>query len=151
MNNRLKDITNQRIWKMALCGLLTLGSVAGYGSTVQAATVQQQFQDTRTSYAKDAITHLVAKGIAAGTSKTTFEPKKAVTRAEFATFAVRLLGLKPVKNNINPYQDISMNAWYYGNVAAMTNLLFWRVRVRERSSLMLPLRAKKRLPFLCEC
>ncbi|WP_235431548.1 S-layer homology domain-containing protein [Paenibacillus sp. VT-400] len=122
MNNRLKDITNQRIWKMALCGLLTLGSVAGYSSTVQAATVQQQFQDTRTSYAKDAITHLVAKGIAAGTSETTFEPKKAVTRAEFATFAVRLLGLNPVKNNINPYQDISMNAWYYGNVAAMTNL-----------------------------
>ncbi|OMF00243.1 glycoside hydrolase [Paenibacillus amylolyticus] len=107
---------------MALCGLLTLGSLAGYGSTVQAATVQQQFQDTHTSYAKDAITHLVAKGIAAGTSETTFEPKKAVTRAEFATFAVRLLGLKPVKNNINPYQDISMNAWYYGNVAAMTNL-----------------------------
>ncbi|WP_244898142.1 S-layer homology domain-containing protein [Paenibacillus xylanexedens] len=122
MNNRLKDITNQRIWKMVLCWLLTLGSVAGYSSTVQAATVQQQFQDTHTSYAKDAITHLVAKGIAAGTSETTFEPKKAVTRAEFATFAVRLLGLKSVKNNINPYQDISMNAWYYGNVAAMTNL-----------------------------
>ncbi|MCW3792000.1 S-layer homology domain-containing protein [Paenibacillus sp. LS1] len=122
MNNRLKDITNQRLWKMALCGILTLGSVVGYSNTVQAATVQQQFQDTRTSYAKDAITHLVDKGIAAGTSETTFEPKKAVTRAEFATFAVRLLGLKPVKNNINPYQDISMNAWYYGNVAAMTNL-----------------------------
>ncbi|WP_458126517.1 S-layer homology domain-containing protein [Paenibacillus sp. Z3-2] len=122
MNNRLKDITNQRKWKMALCGVLALGSVAGYSNTVQAATVQQQFQDTHTSYAKDAITHLVDKGIAAGTSETTFEPKKAVTRAEFATFAVRLLGLKPVKNNINPYQDISMNAWYYGNVAAMTNL-----------------------------
>lgn len=61
---------------MALCGVLTLGSVAGYSSTVQAATVQQQFQDTRTSYAKDAITHLVTKGIAAGTSETTFEPKK---------------------------------------------------------------------------
>lgn len=122
MNNRLKDITNQRLWKMALCGILAFGSVTGYSATVQAATVQQQFQDTRTSYAKDAITHLVDKGIAAGTSETTFEPKKAVTRAEFATFAVRLLGLKPVKNNINPYQDISMNAWYYDNVAAMTNL-----------------------------
>jgi len=122
VNNRLKDITNQRLWKMALCGILAFGSVTGYSATVQAATVQQQFQDTRTSYAKDAITHLVDKGIAAGTSETTFEPKKAVTRAEFATFAVRLLGLKPVKNNINPYQDISMNAWYYDNVAAMTNL-----------------------------
>lgn len=96
--------------------------MAGYSMTAQAASVQQRFQDTNTSYAKDAITHLVNAGIAAGTSEHTFEPKKTVTRAEFATFAVRLLGLKPVKNNINPYNDISINAWYYGNVAAMTNL-----------------------------
>ncbi|PQP80824.1 glycoside hydrolase [Paenibacillus sp. PCH8] len=107
---------------MAICGLLTLGMVAGPNTAVKAATVQQQFQDTYNSYAKDAITHLVDKGIATGTSENTFEPKKSVTRAEFATFAVRLLGLKPVQNNINPYQDISMSAWYYGNVAAMTNL-----------------------------
>ncbi|NUU76488.1 glycoside hydrolase [Paenibacillus xylanilyticus] len=105
-----------------LATLLTLGLVAGYSVPVEAAVVKQPFQDINSSYAKDAITHLVNKGIAAGTSETRFEPKKAVTRAEFATFAVRLLGLKPVKNNISPYNDTSTTAWYYGNIAAMTNL-----------------------------
>ncbi|MGO4528459.1 S-layer homology domain-containing protein [Paenibacillus sp. 2TAF8] len=111
------------LWKMVLCGAILLSSVVGNGSAVHAAGSQQPtFHDTRTSYAREAITRLVKKGIVAGTTEHTFEPKKAVTRAEFASFAVRLLGLKPVSNNIKPFADLSANAWYYGNVAAMTNL-----------------------------
>nr|QGA89391.1 glycoside hydrolase [Paenibacillus xylanilyticus] len=104
---------------VALC---ILALVPFFPISVEAAVSKQQFQDINTSYAKEAITHLVSEGIAAGTSETRFEPKKAVTRAEFATFAVRLLGLKPVKNNISPYSDTRTTAWYYGNVSAMTNL-----------------------------
>ncbi len=111
------------MWKMILSGAILFGSVAGNGSAVNAAGAQQPtFQDTRTSYAREAITRLVQKGIVTGTTEYSFEPKRAVTRAEFASFAVRLLGLKPVSNNIKPFADISVNAWYYGNVAAMTNL-----------------------------
>ncbi|MGF9695719.1 S-layer homology domain-containing protein [Paenibacillus sp. MABNR03] len=122
MNNRIKKHAGLKVGITLLAALLTLGLVAGYSVPVEAAVVKQPFQDINSSYAKDAITHLVNKGIAAGTSETRFEPKKAVTRAEFATFAVRLLGLKPVKNNISPYNDTSTTAWYYGNIAAMTNL-----------------------------
>ena len=122
MNNRIYKRTRRKLWNAILCGVLAIGSISIGESTAQAAAAQQVFKDTSSSYAKDAIARLVKAGIAAGTTENTFEPKKAVTRAEFATFAVRLLGLKPVKNNINPYNDVSMNAWYYGNVAAMTNL-----------------------------
>ncbi|MFS0869564.1 S-layer homology domain-containing protein [Paenibacillus xylanilyticus] len=122
MNNRIKQHAGRKVGIAVLAALFTLGSVAGYSVPVKAAAVKQRFQDINTSYAKDAITHLVNQGIAAGTSETRFEPKKAVTRAEFATFAVRLLGLQPVKNNISPYNDTNITAWYYGNIAAMTNL-----------------------------
>lgn len=122
MNNRIKKHAGRQVATVLLVALLILALVPGFPISVEAATAKQQFQDISTSYAKDAITHLVNEGIAAGTSETRFEPKKAVTRAEFATFAVRLLGLKPVKNNISPYNDTRTTAWYYGNVSAMTNL-----------------------------
>lgn len=122
MNNRIKKHAGRQVVTVLLVALLILGLVPGFPISAEAAAAKQQFQDISTSYAKDAITHLVNEGIAAGTSETRFEPKKAVTRAEFATFAVRLLGLKPVKNNISPYNDTSTTAWYYGNVSAMTNL-----------------------------
>ncbi|WP_426334581.1 S-layer homology domain-containing protein [Paenibacillus silvae] len=111
------------LWKTVLIGAIMLGSVAGNGGgIVHAAGNQSAFEDTRTSYAREAIDRLVNQGVVAGTTEHLFEPKKAVTRAEFASFAVRLLALKPVKNSMNPYADVSAKAWYYGNVAAMTNL-----------------------------
>ncbi|MET3942670.1 spore germination protein YaaH [Paenibacillus sp. PvP094] len=122
MNNRIKKHAGRRVATVLFVALCIIGLVPVFPISVEAATAKQQFQDISTSYAKDAITHLVNEGIAAGTSETRFEPKKAVTRAEFATFAVRLLGLKPVKNNISPYNDTRTTAWYYGNVSAMTNL-----------------------------
>lgn len=122
MNNRIRKHAGRQLATVLLVALLIQAFVPGFPISVEAAAAKQQFQDISTSYAKDAITHLVNEGIAAGTSETRFEPKKAVTRAEFATFAVRLLGLKPVKNNISPYNDTSTTAWYYGNVSAMTNL-----------------------------
>ncbi|WP_342555671.1 S-layer homology domain-containing protein [Paenibacillus sp. FSL R7-0652] len=115
--------TYRPMWKIVLCGAIVLGSMMGCGSTLSAETsLKPVFQDARTSYAREAIDRLVYKGIVAGTTQHTFEPKKAVTRAEFASFAVRLLGLKPVSNNISPYMDTPVKAWYYGNVGAMTNL-----------------------------
>ncbi|WP_418041386.1 S-layer homology domain-containing protein [Paenibacillus xylanilyticus] len=122
MNNRIEKRAGRQVATVLFVALCILVLVPFFPISVEAAVAKQQFQDISTSYAKEAITHLVSEGIAAGTSETRFEPKKAVTRAEFATFAVRLLGLKPVKNNISPYSDTRTTAWYYGNVSAMTNL-----------------------------
>ncbi|WP_312027120.1 S-layer homology domain-containing protein [Paenibacillus illinoisensis] len=122
MNNRIEKRAGRQVATVLFVALCILALVPFFPISVEAAVSKQQFQDINTSYAKEAITHLVSEGIAAGTSETRFEPKKAVTRAEFATFAVRLLGLKPVKNNISPYSDTRTTAWYYGNVSAMTNL-----------------------------
>lgn len=122
MNNRIEKRAGRQVATVLFVALCILALVPFFPISVEAAVAKQQFQDISTSYAKEAITHLVSEGIAAGTSETRFEPKKAVTRAEFATFAVRLLGLKPVKNNISPYSDTRTTAWYYGNVSAMTNL-----------------------------
>ncbi|MGG4483631.1 S-layer homology domain-containing protein [Paenibacillus illinoisensis] len=122
MNNRIEKRAGRQVATVLFVALCILVLVPFFPISVEAAVSKQQFQDISTSYAKEAITHLVSEGIAAGTSETRFEPKKAVTRAEFATFAVRLLGLKPVKNNISPYSDTRTTAWYYGNVSAMTNL-----------------------------
>ncbi|WP_236146742.1 S-layer homology domain-containing protein [Paenibacillus xylanilyticus] len=122
MNNRIEKCAGRQVAAVLFVALCILALVPFFPISVEAAVSKQQFQDINTSYAKEAITHLVSEGIAAGTSETRFEPKKAVTRAEFATFAVRLLGLKPVKNNISPYSDTRTTAWYYGNVSAMTNL-----------------------------
>lgn len=110
------------LWKTVFIGAMMLGSLAGNCGPAHAAGNKPDFQDTHTSYARAAIDRLVSQGIAAGTTEHLFEPKKAVTRAEFASFAIRLLGLKPVNNSINPYGDVSAKAWYYGNVAAMTNV-----------------------------
>lgn len=122
MNNRIEKRAGRQVATVLFVALCILVLVPFFPISVEAAVSKQKFQDISTSYAKEAITHLVSEGIAAGTSETRFEPKKAVTRAEFATFAVRLLGLKPVKNNISPYSDTRTTAWYYGNVSAMTNL-----------------------------
>ncbi|WP_312027656.1 S-layer homology domain-containing protein [Paenibacillus cucumis (ex Kampfer et al. 2016)] len=123
VNDNRASRTFHPVWKIVLSGVILFGSVIGIGSIVNGAgSGQPTFQDTSKSFAKEAIARLVQKGIVAGTTEHTFEPKKAVTRAEFASFAVRLLGLEPVSNNIKPFADISAKAWYYGNVAAMTNL-----------------------------
>ncbi|CAI6037358.1 hypothetical protein PAECIP112173_00872 [Paenibacillus sp. JJ-100] len=123
MKKIVEKKSDHPIWKLLLSGVMILGVVYGHSNQIQAAAVQKPaFQDTKESYAREAIDRLAYKGIVAGTTQHTFEPKKAVTRAEFASFAVRLLGLKPVKNNINPYVDTPMNAWFYADVGAMTNL-----------------------------
>lgn len=120
----IKQVRRWTRTAIALLGVfsMSISAFTGWAPSVQAAAAQTLFTDTANSYAKDAIDLLVSEGIATGTSSTRFEPKKAVSRAEFAAFAVRLLGLKPVSNDINPYSDISKSAWYYGSVAAMTNL-----------------------------
>jgi uncharacterized protein YkwD len=60
-----------------------------------------RFSDTPTdAFYTDAVSWMVAAGVTTGTSATTFEPYRAVTRAESATFLHRMAGAPAV--NVDP-------------------------------------------------
>ncbi|RUS48398.1 S-layer homology domain-containing protein [Cohnella sp. AR92] len=80
------------------------------------------FDDISSSYARDDITALAAKGIVGGTSERLFEPGKTVTRAEFAAILVRAFGLEETNNAIAAFQDVKSSQWFYGAVQAASNL-----------------------------
>ncbi|MFD0619966.1 LamG-like jellyroll fold domain-containing protein [Paenibacillus sp. GCM10027629] len=63
------------------------------------------------AWAKLAIETLANQGIIKGTSATTFEPGKKITRADFVTLLVRALGLKAeISEN---FQDVDQSDYYY--------------------------------------
>ncbi|MGO4109743.1 family 43 glycosylhydrolase [Paenibacillus sp. YAF4_2] len=63
------------------------------------------------SWAEEAINALAKIGVINGTSSTTFEPSRSVTRAEFVTLLVRAMGLKAdVTDN---FVDVPAHAYYY--------------------------------------
>lgn len=85
----------------------------GDDTTVTPEPAKKTFSDvgSKYSWAKEAIEVLATKGIIKGTSETTFEPGKNITRADFITLLVRVLGLKAeFKANFN---DVDQNAAYY--------------------------------------
>jgi len=66
-------------------------------------------------WAYNAIMELAAKQIVNGTSPTTFEPNRPITRAEFATLLVNALKLK-VEGHIK-FVDVPAKAWYAKPIA----------------------------------
>ncbi|SFJ57873.1 S-layer homology domain-containing protein [Paenibacillus sp. UNC496MF] len=67
--------------------------------------------DSHYDWAKDAIAVLADKGIINGTTATTFEPGKQITRADFMEMLVRMLNLKAdVTSN---FSDVKANDYYY--------------------------------------
>ncbi|OPA76999.1 licheninase [Paenibacillus selenitireducens] len=67
--------------------------------------------DKTYSWAKEAIEELAAARIMPGTSETTFEPGKKLTRADFMTLLVKLLGLK-AEFHAN-FTDVDPRSTYY--------------------------------------
>jgi hypothetical protein len=51
--------------------------------------------------------------ITTGTSDTTFEPEKTLTRAETVTFLWRAAGMPDPETTVNPFSDVKEGAWYY--------------------------------------
>ncbi|WP_223110748.1 S-layer homology domain-containing protein [Paenibacillus sinensis] len=77
----------------------------------------REFRDVPSGYwAASAIQELVAKQILTGTSSTTFEPKRNVTRAEFTAMLVRALGL--TEQGEVAFKDVKNGDWYADSVAA---------------------------------
>ncbi|WP_179232977.1 S-layer homology domain-containing protein [Paenibacillus rigui] len=71
------------------------------------------FKDVTESYAwaQAAIQQLASKGIIQGTSETTFEPQKHITRADFMTLLVRALGLKADFDS--NFSDVQPGDYYF--------------------------------------
>ncbi|MFC4808564.1 S8 family serine peptidase [Paenibacillus sp. GCM10023250] len=96
----------------------TIVTVARPGFSTYAAAVRSvAFSDIGSSWAKDEISKLAAKFMMNGTAAGTFEPKRNVTRAEFASMLVRALGLK-TSDTAAPFTDVRENDWFAAEVAA---------------------------------
>ncbi len=69
------------------------------------------------SWAKSYIELLASRHIAEGVDDSRFDPKGSVTRAQFATFIARALGLDTVQNS-STFRDVKKGVWYESAVEA---------------------------------
>ncbi|WP_171717492.1 S-layer homology domain-containing protein [Paenibacillus phytohabitans] len=77
----------------------------------------KMFRDISASHwAAAAIQSMVAKQVVTGTSDLDFSPNQNVTRAEFAAFIARSLGLK--SGSAGSFTDVTSTKWYAGEIAA---------------------------------
>lgn len=75
------------------------------------------FKDLANHWAQKDIETLAAKLVVEGTGANKFEPKRNITRAEFAALIVRSLGLDAT-GTTSKFSDVSSSKWYAGVVAA---------------------------------
>lgn len=74
------------------------------------------FEDIADHWAQADIETLASKLIVEGTGNSLFEPKRNITRAEFAALVVRSLGIVP--SGSSDFSDVATGKWYNGVVAA---------------------------------
>ncbi|RIX52121.1 hypothetical protein D3P08_14185 [Paenibacillus nanensis] len=87
-------------------------------STYAVLAYEKTFADVPAGYwANPTIRALAARHIITGVTETAFEPRKAVSRAEFTALLTRALGLKE-SSRVQPFTDIPEGEWYAGHVAA---------------------------------
>ncbi|UUZ91155.1 S-layer homology domain-containing protein [Paenibacillus sp. P25] len=111
----LSRINRHRI-SLALVFTLLLGTlmpIMAFGASAV------QFKDTADSYAQQEIQALADAGILSGYEDNSFQPRKAMTRAELAKIIVLALGLKENPDKAASFQDVGANSWYRGYVGAL--------------------------------
>ncbi|MFC4599681.1 Ig-like domain-containing protein [Cohnella hongkongensis] len=80
-----------------------------------------QYADMRGHWANNDVSLLASKFIIDGTTPTTFAPKTSITRADFAQYIVRGLGLNGDRSSANKFSDVSgsgATASYIGAASA---------------------------------
>ena len=90
-------------------------------STYAVVRKTMQYVDMRGHWANNDVSLLASKFIVDGPTSTTFEPKKNITRADFAQYIVRGLGLNGDKSAASRFSDISVSgaaAAYIGAASA---------------------------------
>ncbi|PLT48313.1 hypothetical protein B8V81_0445 [Paenibacillus pasadenensis] len=81
-----------------------------------------RFNDALPFWSKNAVESLSEKLIVEGTGKNLFEPKRGITRAEFAALVIRSLGVQPVTSSTYKFNDVISTKWYAGTVAAAAEI-----------------------------
>ena len=95
------------------------GSMLGLGNN-QTPSATGRFKDTIGHWAQSDIEAMAARGIVTGVTADTFEPERAITRAEFATLIVKALNLS--SNASTGFSDVAKDGWYYTYVNAAANV-----------------------------
>lgn len=85
---------------------------------VKAAAVQ--FKDIAGHWAKSDIEFMASKGFVGGVGNGLFAPEANITRAQFAAFLVRILGVTETGGTLN-FSDVKAGDWYYNSLAAAYN------------------------------
>ena len=76
-------------------------------------TTVNPFTDVKESdYFYKAVLWAVENGVTTGKSETIFAPKETCTRAQIVTFIYRAAGKPKADNAVNPFEDVSANAYY---------------------------------------
>ncbi|PYG88242.1 S-layer family protein [Ruminiclostridium sufflavum DSM 19573] len=91
------------------------------GNDTEDETTQKSFKDmNKHGWAEEAVEKLASEGIISGTSDTTFDPGRSISRADFLVLLIKLLDLKAeITDN---FSDISSNAYYYQAVGIAKQL-----------------------------
>lgn len=85
-------------------------------STYAVISNPARFADVERHWAEAAVNDLASRLIANGREADRFHPDASVTRAEFAAFAVRALGLSS-RGGVPPFADVSSGDWFAGAAA----------------------------------
>ena len=87
-----------------------------------AAVNTSDFEDfPKNSWSTEAMTAAVDNGLLVGTSETTIEPRKNLTRAEFAAIITRAFGATE-KADISKFKDVDADKWYAEPIAKVVQM-----------------------------
>jgi uncharacterized protein YccT (UPF0319 family) len=75
------------------------------------------FVDIASTFNADQITLLAKQGVIQGVTATTFEPQRAITRAEFTALIVRLMDFKTGASYKDTFQDVTPTDWFAPEIA----------------------------------
>lgn len=96
------------------------------GLTLQTAAFAARFIDTSSSWTERYVNRLSDKGIIGAESDGKFSPDKPVTRAQFATWLIKILGLDGQQAPAaSSYADVKTTDWYFKavEIARQNNIM----------------------------
>ena len=87
-------------------------------STYTVMEYNKTFADLDSHWAKADVELMASRHVAKGMTADLFEPQRQITRAQFAAFLLRALGLGEYRPAKATFTDVSGDRWYYGVVEA---------------------------------
>lgn len=99
----------------------------------------KDYQDiAKLSWSTDAIAKLAENKVIQGTSEGKFEPRRNMTRAEFAKMAVIALGLDMKQQQVPTFSDIQKTDWFYDYVETAVQYGLIQGSVQNGKKVFLP-------------